>query len=149
MNLEELNIIIFITGIIVGCIASYALKRLNAKKLNEQTNSNSSLVTMKSLQQELDNKQVIIDNFFSDSSEQLIAIEKRIESLRNNLANSSKQLSNVVIEKSMSKADEVEIPDTVAPPRDYALKTDKEPGMLSETFGLDDKEEALEPKRSI
>lgn len=149
MNLEELNIIIFITGIIVGYFVSYALKRLNAKKVNEQANSNSSLVTMKSLQQELDNKQVIIDNFFSDSNEELTIIEKRLESLRNSLADSSKQLSNVVIEKNSSKTDTVETPDTVAPPRDYALKTDKEPGMLSETFGLEGKEEVLEPKRSI
>ncbi|ETX11775.1 hypothetical protein MUS1_07470 [Marinomonas ushuaiensis DSM 15871] len=148
MNLEEFNIIIFITGIIIGCIACYALKRLNAKRVNEQINSNSNVVTMKSLQQELDSKQVIIDNFFFDSNEQLMAIEKRLESLRNNLADNSKQLSNVVIEKSTSKVDELETPDTAAPPRDYALKTDKEPGMLSETFGLGEKED-LEPKRSI
>lgn len=149
MNVEELNTIIFITGIIVGCIASYTLKRLNAKKLIERTTPNSSLITIKSLQQELDKKQVIIDNFFSDSNEQLIVIEKRLENLRNNLADNSKQLSNVVIEKSAGQTETMEIPDTVAPPRDYALKTGQEPGMLSETFGLEGKEETLEPKRSI
>ncbi|WP_137169858.1 DUF1043 family protein [Marinomonas sp. FW-1] len=151
MNLEEFNIIIFITGIIIGCVATLFVKSLNTRQ-NKQATSNSSIITIKSLQQELDSKQVIIDNFFTDSNEQLNAAEKRLAELRSVLANNASQLSNVKIEKHQASttvtADDSEITE---PPRDYALKKDKEPGMLSESFGLDDRNRDLdlEPKRTI
>ncbi|MBD5771716.1 DUF1043 domain-containing protein [Marinomonas colpomeniae] len=150
MNLEEFNIIIFITGIISGCLLTLAFKNLIAKKTKQTPKSNSELVSIKYLQQELDNKQVIIDNFISDSNEQLTSVEKRLANLRTTLSNNAKQLSNVVIEDNKtSKTDTPEPLDVAAPPKDYALKTDKEPGMLSESFGLTEKDSDIEPKRSI
>ncbi|NLQ16967.1 DUF1043 family protein [Marinomonas sp. M1K-6] len=151
MNLEEFNIIIFITGIIVGCIATLAFKSISAKNSSKHTSSNSNIITMKSLQQELDNKQVIIDNFFTDSNEHLSSVEKRLAELRNSLANNASQLSNVKIENSASinNAETVDTSSMMEPPRDYALKNGKEPGMLSDAFGLDDRSADLEPKRTI
>ena len=151
MNLEEFNIIIFITGIIVGCVATLAVKSFSTKQQSKQTASNSNIITIKSLQQELDNKQVIIDNFFTDSNEQLTFVEKRLTELRNCLASNASQLSNVTIEVAPStpNTNNTEKAPITEPPRDYALKKDKEPGMLSESFGLDDRNLDLEPKRTI
>lgn len=150
MNLEEFNIIIFFIGVIMGCITTVTFKRFSAKKATQLVNTHSDLITTKSLQQELDNKQVIIDNFFSDNREQLEIVEKHLETLRNNFADNAKQLSNVSIEKDRtSKTKTTEVIDSVAPPKDYAFKIDKEPGMLSDTFGLDETSHPLEPKRSI
>ena len=151
MNLEEFNIIIFITGIIIGCVVTLALKSYRTKNKNKQTYSSSNIITMKSLQQELDNKQVIIDNFFSDSHEHLTTVEKRVADLRNCLADNASQLSNVTIENSAttSNAQTPETSPVTEPPRDYALKNDKQPGMLSETFGMDERRADLEPKRTI
>jgi len=150
MNLEEFNIIIFITGIIVGCIATLIIKNFSSKN-SKQTASNSNIITMKSLQQELDNKQVIIDNFFTDSNEHLMSVEKRLAELRNTLADNANQLSNVKVDSSLANrsTEEVDTTTTFEPPRDYALKKDKEPGMLSENIGLDDNSSILEPKRTI
>ncbi|MDE8603439.1 DUF1043 domain-containing protein [Marinomonas sp. RSW2] len=150
MNLEEFNIIIFITGIIIGCVVTLALKSYKARN-NKQAYSSSSIITMKSLQQELDSKQVIIDNFFSDSNEHLIAVEKRLADLRNCLADNASQSSNIKIESSsiISNAQTPDAPPVTEPPRDYALKNDKQPGMLSENFGLDDRHTDLEPKRTV
>ncbi|WP_421852983.1 ZapG family protein [Marinomonas sp.] len=151
MNLEEFNIIIFITGIIIGCVATLALKSYSAKNNSKKTDSSSNIITMKSLQQELDNKQVIIDNFFTDSNEHLMSVEKRLTELRNTLADNASQLSNVKIERSITEtnnSDTVEA-ESFEPPRDYALKKDKEPGMLSEKFGFNDKNIDIEPKRTI
>ncbi|TYL48054.1 ZapG family protein [Marinomonas sp. IMCC 4694] len=150
MNLEEFNIIIFITGIIAGCIVTLAFKSITNKS-NKQTNTNSNTITMKSLQQELDNKQVMIDNFFTDSSEHLSSIEKRIADLRSSLSDNASQLSHVKISKSLIVSNEEvsELPSMMEPPRDYALKNAQEPGMLSDTFGLDDKDADLEPRRNM
>jgi uncharacterized membrane-anchored protein YhcB (DUF1043 family) len=152
MNLEEFNIIIFITGIILGCITTLAVKNFMAKS-TKKTVSSSDMVTIQSLQQELDKKQVIIDNFFIDSNEKLTFVEKHISSLRNTLADNAKQISNVTIESKSNttdhETDTSESSTPVAPPRDYALKKDKEPGMLSEQFGLSNKDSELEPKRTI
>ena len=151
MNLEEFNIIIFITGIIIGCVATLAFKSFNAKNNRKQTESGSNIITMKTLQQELDNKQVIIDNFFTDSNQHLMSVEKRLAELRDSLANNANQLSNIKVENSSltNNAETIDPPATYEPPRDYALKQEKEPGMLSENFGLDRKNEDLEPKRTI
>ncbi|RBP80598.1 DUF1043 family protein [Marinomonas rhizomae] len=151
MNLEEFNIIIFITGIIIGCVATLALKSYSAKNNSKKVGTSSNIITMKSLQQELDNKQVIIDNFFTDSNEHLVSAEKRLADLRNALADNASQLSNIKIERSGTTANTSDPAETTTfePPRDYALKKDKEPGMLSETFGFDDKNADIEPKRTI
>ena len=151
MNLEEFNIIIFITGIIIGCVATLALKSYSAKNNSKKVNAGSNIITMKSLQQELDNKQVIIDNFFTDSNEHLLSAEKRLADLRDALADNASQLSNIKIERSTASANNTDTTESTffEPPRDYALKKDKEPGMLSETFGFDDKNIDIEPKRTI
>ncbi|BFM48019.1 DUF1043 domain-containing protein [Marinomonas sp. THO17] len=148
MNLEEFNVIVFITGIILGSIATYSIKNLLNKNNNKPIEANDNLVTMKSLQQELANKQVIIDNFFADSNEQLNIVEKRLGELRANLASSASQISNVKVDAPMSHRDTLET-NPNEPPRDYALKNDKDHGMLSEAFGLKNKNTDLEPKRTI
>ncbi|MEO9274116.1 DUF1043 domain-containing protein [Marinomonas sp. 5E14-1] len=151
MNLEEFNIIIFITGIILGSAITFAIKNLTAKSTKKA--SNSDLVTTRSLQQDLESKQVIIDNLFMDSSEKLHLIEKHMASLRNTLTENAKQISNIAIDSKNSiesnEAVSSEATEVVAPPRDYALKEDKELGMLSEEFGLNDKDTDYEPKRDI
>jgi len=148
MNLEEFNVIVFITGIIVGGIATYSIKNLLAKSNIKQPDTTGNLVTMKSLQQELDNKQVIIDNFFADSNEQIIMVEKRLAELKNNLASNASQLSNVKIDSApTSQPNDENIP--AEPPRDYALKQAQDQGMLSEAFGLKEPDIELEPKRGI
>ena len=151
MNLEEFNIIIFITGIIIGCVATLALKSYIAKNNRKQTDSSSNIITMKTLQQELDNKQVIIDNFFADSNQHLITVEKRLAELRNCLAENASQLSNIPVESSATgeQNQTSEFSDSVEPPRDYALKQGEEPGMLSENFGLENRAQDLEPKRTM
>lgn len=151
MILEEFNVIIFITGVIVGSIVTVALKSIINRGKNNQANSNSNIITMKSLQQELDTKQVVIDNFFTDSNEHLISIEKRIAELRSSLSDNASQLSHVRISKSLIENNEEGLESTsmMEPPRDYALKNAKEPGMLSDTFGLDDKNSDIEPKRTM
>jgi uncharacterized membrane-anchored protein YhcB (DUF1043 family) len=79
-----------------------------------------------------------------------MSVEKRLAELRNSLADNASQLSNIKIEKSTTNnADTTEEQPFTEPPRDYALKKDKEPGMLSETFGFDDRNIDIEPKRTI
>jgi len=150
MNLEEFNIIIFITGIIIGCVVTLAVKGYKAKNNITKEYSNSSIITMKSLQQELDSKQVTIDNFFADSNEHLMSVEKRLADLRNHLANNASQLSNIKIDSNETTDPQAtNSPPATEPPRDYALKNGTQPGMLSETFGMGDRDADLEPKRTI
>lgn len=154
MNLEELNIIIFVTGAILGCIATLAVKSASSKSSNKQSVSSSSAATIHSLQQELDKKQVIIDDFFTDSSKHLHATEKHLEALRKALAAGAGQVSSVTISDSRTTtpatSDELDPISDTAPPRDYALKDDSDEGMLSEKFGLDNRQaKELEPNRSL
>lgn len=154
MNLEELNIIIFVTGAILGCIATLAVKSASSKSSNKQSASSSSAATIHSLQQELDKKQVIIDDFFTDSSKHLHATEKHLEALRKALAAGAGQVSSVTISDSRTTtpatSDELDPISDTAPPRDYALKDDSDEGMLSEKFGLDNRQaKELEPNRSL
>lgn len=152
MNLEEFNVIVFVTGAALGFVVALILKSITAKAAYKQNTSTSTAVTIKSLQAELDKKQVIIDNFFSDSNEHLSAAEKRLAEFRNTLSNGASQLSMVEISSKPATAtnptpeDEF---DVVEPPKDYALKTQSEQGMLSEKFGLNDHSTNLEPKRTI
>lgn len=152
MNLEEFNIIVFITGIILGSIITLAIKNLTAKGAKKA--SSSDIVTIRSLQQELESKQLVIDNFFMDSNEKLTFVEKHIAGLRSTLAENAKQISSVAINHtnnsaSQSEAEQTEIADSFSAPRDYAPKEDKELGMLSEEFGLNNKDTDYEPKRAI
>lgn len=149
MNLEEFNIIIFITGIIIGCVTTIAFKSFGSKNSKQ---ADSNIITMKSLQQELDNKQVIIDNFFSDSQEHIMSVEKRLADFRKCLSDNANQLSNVAIDSTINVISQPEPTDqstTYEPPRDYALKNAQEPGMLSDQFGLKDDKDDIEPKRTI
>ncbi|MEL0635731.1 MULTISPECIES: ZapG family protein [Marinomonas] len=148
MNLEEFNIIVFVTGAIVGIAATLILKSITSK--STEKDSSSSSITIKSLQQELDKKQVIIDNFFSDSSEYLLTAEKRLAELRKNLSASASQLSHIDIPATTVSQNAIAHDDEITePPRDYALKGKSEQGMLSEDFGLKNKSEPLEPNRVI
>ncbi|MCV2403046.1 DUF1043 domain-containing protein [Marinomonas sp. C2222] len=149
MNLEEFNIIIFITGVIFGCIATSAFKGLTNKNSKKATDSASDIVTMTSLQQEIDNKQALIDNFFTDSNEKIIALEKQITSLKGTLTSNAKTL-NVAIEGSSNEAQEsIENTATAMPPLDYAPKTEEAEGMLSESFGLENKDPEQDIKRGL
>lgn len=148
MNLEEFNIIVFVTGAIVGFVIALVFKSIT--KSTEKESSNSNSITIKSLQQELDKKQVIIDNFFSDSNGHLIAAEKRIAEMRKTLADGASQLSNVNITGPAEALNpETSEESLTEAPKDYALKEDSEQGMLSEQFGLKKVSESLEPKRTI
>ncbi|MBR7887981.1 DUF1043 domain-containing protein [Marinomonas sp. A79] len=149
MNLEEFNIIIFITGIIIGCVTTIAFKSFGSKNSKQ---ANSNIITMKSLQQELDNKQVIIDNFFADSQEHIASVEKRLADFRKCLADNAGQLSNITIDSTINTTTQPEptdVPTDYEPPRDYALKSAQEPGMLSDQFGLKDEKDDVEPKRTM
>lgn len=141
MNLEEFNIIIFITGVIFGCIVTAAFKSLTDKNSKKAANSASDIVTMKSLQEELDNKQALIDSFFIESNKKVTAIEQELTSLKGSLKGNAKAL-NIAIEGSPSSPQEaIENNTTTMPPLDYAPKTKESAGMLSESFGLEDKEQ--------
>ena len=150
MNLEEFNVIVFVTGAIVGFAIALVLKSITSKSTEKDSSSSSNAITIKSLQQELDKKQVIIDNFFSDSNEHLLTAEKRLAELRKNLSSGASQLSHIDIPASINPQNtSVVEEDITEPPRDYALKSDSEQGMLSEDFGLKNKPESLEPTRAI
>lgn len=90
MITEEFNIIIFVTGIIIGCIATLAFKSFSSKNSAKSSNPAANVASFQSLQQELDKKQVMIDNFFSDSDQQLQAAEKRLAELRQNISSGAK-----------------------------------------------------------
>ncbi|RNF49703.1 DUF1043 family protein [Marinomonas hwangdonensis] len=151
MNLEEFNIIIFVTGIIIGGIVTLVIKNISAKNSDKKANTHSNIITMKTLQEELDSKQAVIDSFFTQSSEKLLAVEKNLASLRDSLAENAAQISHVVIEPS-DKSRTLQTPmdfEEHSPPKDYASKQDNDTGMLSDSFGLHDNERDLEPKRTI
>lgn len=150
MILEEFNIIVFITGVVAGFAAAFALKSITSKNAKKNAMSNSNAITIKSLQQELDKKQVFIDNFFSDSSENLLAVEKRLSELRSSISSGASQLSHVKVPPAPVAPQEQAAEDSVSePPRDYAPKGDDGQGMLSENFGLKRQPEYTEPKRTI
>ncbi|GAB3476219.1 Z-ring associated ZapG family protein [Marinomonas epiphytica] len=153
MITEEFNIIIFVTGIIIGCIATFAFKSLSSKGNHTASSpSAASAASVQSLQQELDKNQVIIDNFFSDSDQQLQAAEKRLTELRQNLSSGAKQLSNISISAPQTANPDAEPSpesEVTAPPRDYAIKSETDEGMLSEKFGLPKDNETIEPNRTI
>ncbi|MEL0613420.1 ZapG family protein [Marinomonas arenicola] len=150
MNLEEFNVIVFVTGAIVGFAIALVLKSITSKSTEKDSSSSSNAITIKSLQQELDKKQVIIDNFFSDSNEHLLTAEKRLAELRKNLSSGASQLSHIDIPASINPQSTSAVEEDITePPRDYALKSDTEQGMLSEDFGLKNKPESLEPTRAI
>ncbi|MGO3343919.1 MAG: ZapG family protein [Marinomonas sp.] len=150
MNLEEFNIIVFVTGAIVGFAIALVLKSILSKNAEKASSSRQDAITINSLQQELDQKQVIIDNFFSDNNELLLATEKRLAELRKTLSEGASQLSQIEIPATITitqnqTATEKEVTE---PPRDYALTKDAEPDTLSEEFGLKSKPENLEPNRA-
>lgn len=152
MILEEFNIIVFITGVVAGFAIALILKSITTKNTKKNAVSNTNAITIKSLQEELDKKQVVIDNFFSDSNDHLLALEKRLAELRSSLSNGASQLSHVQIAPASPSTPQQELAneDSLSePPRDYAPKSDDGQGMLSEKFGLKKQAEFTEPKRTI
>lgn len=151
MNLEEFNIIIFVTGIIIGGIVTLVVKNIIAKNSEKKSDASANILTMKMLQEEIDTKQAMIDSFFAENNEKMLEVEKTLAGLRDNLAQHATQISNVDIKPSDKELPSIEMMDynNVTPPRDYASKLDNDKGMLSDSFGLHDSEKNLEPKRTI
>ncbi len=123
MNLEVFNIIVFFIGIITGFISALILKIITFKGAKSNNMSNSNTITIKSLQKEIDEKQVFIDDFFSDSSMNLLAAERHIAELRTSISNGASQLSHVQVPSVPNTIQESSKEDFLSePPRDYAPK---------------------------
>lgn len=154
MNLEVFDVIVFVTGAAIGLIVGLSIKGAAGKWLggtSEQNPSEYSGFTPDSLQNELDRKQVMIDDFFNETNVTLKQTERLMASLRNKLASGAQQLSSIELpsvridEGSAHSSNE----QPIEPPKDYALKRDQQDsGTLSEGYGLNkaDEESKLKPE---
>jgi len=140
MNLEVFDAVIFIAGAAVGLFFGMRLKKENKPA------ANNTILSPDAIQHELDKQQVAIDSFFEETQTALEQAETTVAKLRNNIASGALELSNVTISNTniitTPKAEEESITVDAEPPRDYALKSDKQsPGTLSEEFGFDKEQE--------
>ncbi|TDO99901.1 ZapG family protein [Marinomonas balearica] len=148
MNLEVFDIIVFLTGAALGFIVAIIAKNISQK--GAQNRATSQGLTVNSIQQELDRKQVMVDDYFTATNEQLIMLEKRVSELRKSITTGAEHLSATTIsaQPKSSEPDE-EIPVVAQPPKDYASKEERSEGMLTEGYGLKTKSSELEPTRSV
>lgn len=136
MNLETLNIVIFILGIAIGLAAGLYIRKNKSQSVSTQ----STGISVAALQQEIDRKQIIIDSFFEETNDTLTQTERLVSRLRNHLAAGASELSSTPVATSSQPEQKKAIDDnaTFEPPRDYAPKSagDDSPGMLSEEYGF-------------
>jgi len=135
MNLEVFDIIIFITGGVLGLIIGLTVKKSQHSTTNTTTNTQASTETM---QFEAERKQAAIDDFFTDASEKLISTEKAISELKLKLSTGASSLATTqAINSSQPTVTAEEINNNTEtpaePPKDYSTNAS---GTLSENFGL-------------
>ncbi|ADZ91048.1 ZapG family protein [Marinomonas mediterranea] len=149
MNLEVFDIIVFLTGAVLGFIIAIVAKNVSQK--GAQNRAASKGLTIDSVQQELDRKQVMVDDYFTATNEQLIMLEKRVSELRKSITKGAEHLSTATISAQPTSIDESDVEKVAEaqPPKDYASKEDSAEGMLTEGYGLKPQPSELEPNRSI
>ncbi|RDL45788.1 DUF1043 domain-containing protein [Marinomonas piezotolerans] len=145
MELEVFDIIVFVTGIIVGLAAALIFRAVSKKAAME--NHRSTGATIESLQHELERRQVMSDDHFLQLNTHLQAVERKLLDVRKAVNEGAATLSTVEFAKPEADTDSVPESVTAAPPRDYATKDKTDEGMLSESFGL--KTPVEEPKRTF
>lgn len=135
MELEVFDIIVFVTGIIVGFAGALIFRSISNKGASNKHRSAGP--TIEALQQELERRQVLADDHFLQLHAHISAAEKKLADARKAVLEGASSLANVELEKNEETKEEVnESEYTAAPPRDYAAKTDTDEGTLSENFGL-------------
>jgi len=134
MNLEVFDIIVFITGGILGLIIGLSTRntaRKNTLVGQEKTFSSPE----RSLQQEMDRRQVLVDDFFLNTEENLATLDKHFQQLKHKLVDGAKQLSSTdPVQRSQDDMIDEYSLKTPEPPKDYSADTST--GTLREDFGL-------------
>lgn len=152
MEFEVIDIIVFVTGIILGFVAALAFKSMSQR--SSQLKSSATTATIDALQQDIERRQVLADDHFMQVNTQLTALDRKIADLRKVLSEGSSQLSGISISatpaiKMATNEEETTELDLAYVPRDYANKEQNEAGTLSEGFGLRrDQDEPSTPKAS-
>ena len=146
MELEVFDIIVFVTGIILG-FAGALLFRAVTKK-GRLDNSQSAGATIEALQHELERRQVLADDHFLQLNAHISAAEKKLADVKKAVFEGASTLSTVKLSEPEVEEEASEESSLTAPPRDYAAKGDADEGMLSESFGLH-KQTTEEPNRAI
>tara|TARA_Y100000310_G_scaffold300584_1_gene336382 strand:- start:7 stop:450 length:444 start_codon:yes stop_codon:yes gene_type:complete len=147
MELEVFDIIVFVTGIILGFVGALAFRALSKK--NAHDSHKSSGATIEALQQEMERRQVLADDHFLQLHAHLSAAEKKLADARKAVLEGATTLATVTLEKPESDSNSSNQQDDVTtPPRDYASKSGTDEGMLSESYGLQRKP-VEEPTRAL
>lgn len=146
MELEVFDIIVFVTGIIVGFGGALIFRAFSKK--NALDKHQSAGATIEALQHEMDRRQVLADDHFLQLHGHLAAAEKKLAEARKAVFEGAATLSTVQLDKNDQSADASEDDsDISAPPRDYADYATGG-GTLSENYGLHKPAED-EPKRAF
>ncbi|MFT2109794.1 ZapG family protein [Marinomonas sp. 2405UD68-3] len=145
MNLEVFDIIIFITGGVLGLIIGLTVKKGQPSSTNATTSTPQSTEAM---QFDTERKQAIIDDFFTDATEKLISTEKAIAELKQQISVGASTLAtSQIINKTQSatveEGNKGEVATPAEPPKDYSTNAS---GTLSENFGLQSKNEQDQDK---
>ena len=145
MELEVFDIIVFVTGIILGFAAALIFRALGKK--GAMAKHQSTGATIEALQNELERRQVLADDHFLQLNNHLQGVEKKLADVRKTLNEGASSLSTVEFTKPEAEPEST-TESISAPPRDYATKGQTDEGMLSENYGLH-RQTIEEPKRTI
>ncbi|MCO4786450.1 MAG: DUF1043 domain-containing protein [Marinomonas atlantica] len=147
MELEVFDIIVFVTGIIIGFAGALIFRSLSKKGSSDKHRSAGA--TIEALQQELERRQVLADDHFLQLHAHISAAEKKLADARKAVLEGASSLATVELEKpEETKETDSDSELTTAPPRDYAAKESSDEGTLSESYGLH-RNASEEPSRAI
>ncbi|MBM6549869.1 hypothetical protein [Marinomonas ostreistagni] len=147
MELEVFDIIVFVTGIIVGFAGALVFRAVSKKSASDKHQSAGA--TIDALQHEMERRQVLADDHFLQLHGHLAAAEKKLADARKAVYEGAASLSTVELEKGEQEAGSANSEsDLTAPPRDYADKLGNGEGTLSENYGFN-KPTVEEPQRVI
>lgn len=146
MELEVFDIIVFVTGIIVGFVGALIFRALSKKSTNDKHQAGAA---MEAMQHEMERRQVLADDHFLQLNAHLAAAEKKLADARKAVFDGASTLATVELEKpEVTDANNgTDSEEVTAPPRDYAAKSGNDEGTLSENYGLHRKAEE-EPSRA-
>lgn len=138
MELEVFDIIVFVTGIIVGFVGALIFRALSKKSTNDKHQAGAA---MEAMQHEMERRQVLADDHFLQLNAHLAAAEKKLADARKAVFDGAATLATVELEKpEVTSTNNTDTEEVTAPPRDYAAKSGDDEGMLSENYGLHRKE---------
>lgn len=147
MELEVFDIIVFVTGIIVGFAGALIFRALSKKSALDKHQSAGA--TIEALQHEMDRRQVLADDHFLQLHGHLAAAEKKLADARKAVYEGAASLSTVELDRGEQETSSVNSESELsAPPRDYADKLANGEGTLSENYGLH-RPTVEEPNRAI